>query len=414
MCRKLGLWIILFITVIAGSFLPLAPLQKAHAAPDTSAQAFINGQNYNQLVGDPDFIDINSMGVSDIQNFLVSQGSGLATISSSQLGTNNAGRTAAQIIYDVAHNNNSNDSSIQGCYNGICLDSSTGTVSPKVILITLQKEQSLITTGNPSQGALNSAMGYGCTDSGGDPFCGDGFTRQVEGGAWQLRYNYESSRLSYSSAAPYIVGDLLPNMTYNLPDQGLSGSVTVYLSNNATASLYNYTPHLFNGNYNFWKLGILWFGFSTSAASGGGANDTTALQAGTYTTLFTASGTKNSSDSATFNGQTIAGIGPTSWKVTFAPGIGTNSFTVYYNDSSGTAVASKTFTIVRRKIGDINGDGKVDVLDLSILFSHWNQTIQGDNWANLNNVNDWMSLNPDVDNTINILDLSLMFANWTG
>ena len=28
-------------------------------------------------------------------------------------------------------------------------------------------------------------------------------------------------------------------------------------ANNATAALYRYTPHVFNGNYNFWKFFII-------------------------------------------------------------------------------------------------------------------------------------------------------------
>jgi hypothetical protein len=38
-----------------------------------------------------------------------------------------------------------------------------------------------------------------------------------------------------------------------LPEQ------TVLLTNNATAALYRYTPHVFNGNYNFWKYFNAWF-----------------------------------------------------------------------------------------------------------------------------------------------------------
>lgn len=395
--------------MIVNSFVFLA-VPTATAA-DTSAQAFLNGQHYNQLVGDGDFIDINSLGVAGIQSFLQSQGSGLATISSSQLGAGANGRSAAQIIYDAAHG--AYDAAV-GCAGGICIDSSTGTISPKAIMITLQKEQSLITTASPSQGALDAAMGYGCPDSGGCNATYAGFSNQVGWAAWQLRWNYEGSRLGSSRVAPYLVGGLLPNMTYNLPDLGLSGSVTVYLSNNATASLYRYTPHLFNGNYNFWKLGINWFGYGTSAGSGGSINDTSTLQAGTYAGSFVASGTKDSSVTAVFNGTTIAGTGSTSWSVTLSPTIGNNSYTVTYKNPDGSTAGSKTITVQRRTIGDINGDGKVDILDMSIMFSHWNQTVQGDNFADLTNVNNWMSLNPDVDNTINILDLSLLFAHWTG
>lgn len=402
--------VIAAVLVLTSTLLAALPAR----ATDTSPQAFLNNQSYNQLVGDSDFVDIGSMSVGDIQSFLQSQGSDLATLDSSHLGSGANGRSAAQIIYDAAH---AAYDAASGCANGICINGNTGTISPKAILITLQKEEGLITNwhyDSSQDGRLNAAMGYGCPDSGGCDSQYAGFSNQVGWASWQLRYNYEGSRTNNSHVAPYIIQGLLPNMTYNIPSLGLSGSVTVYLSNNATAALYRYTPHLFNGNYNFWQLGINWFGFGTNSSSGGGVNDTSALQAGTYADSFVASGTKASEVTAVFNGQTISGTGTTTWKVTLSPAVGNNSYTVYYKNSDNSSAGSKPITVVRRTIGDINGDGKVDILDMSIMFSHWNQTIQGDNFADLNNVNNWMSLNPDVDNTINILDLSLMFAHWTG
>lgn len=409
---KPGFLAVIAVLVVTTSFFPTLPI--ARATVDTSAAAFINGQNYNQLVGDGDFVDINSMSVGDIQNFLQGQGSDLATIDTSHLGTGANGRSAAQIIFDAAHG--AYDAAV-GCANGVCITSATGTISPKAILITLQKEQSLISnwkyTGS-NQGSLDAAMGYGCPDAAGCNSTFAGFSNQVGWASWQLRLNYEGSKTNNSHFVPYIINGLLPNMSYNLPSLNLSGSVTVFMSNNATASLYRYTPHLFNGNYNFWKLGIQWFGFNTNGASSGGANDTSALQAGTYASTFTASGTKDSTGSVTYNGQTIAGAGATVWKLSLSPSIGSNSYSVNYVNSDGSNAGAKSITIVRRHIGDMNGDGKVDVLDLSIMFSHWGQTVQGDNFADMSNVNNWMSLNPDVDNKIDILDLSLMFANWTG
>lgn len=376
------------------------------AQTDTSASAFINGQNYNQLISDADFSNVNSMSVADIQSFLVAQGSDLATISSSLLGSGANGRSAAQIIYDGEH---ANDPASSGCAQGICLDPSTGTISAKAILITLQKEEGLITGwkyDSTQTSRLTSAMGYGCPDGSGCNPTYAGFANQVGWGAWQLRWNYEMSKAGNSGVAPYIVGGTLPNMTYNVPDQNLSGSVTVFLSNNATASLYRYTPHLFYGNYNFWKLGITWFGFGTSGGGGGGgSNDTSTLSVGTYGSSFKTTSTKSSNSKVIFNGQTVADFNSTSWTLTISPPIGTNTFVVSYLNTDGSSAGTKSITIERRRVGDINGDGKVNALDLSLLFTNWGQTVRGDSWVNLN---------PDVDNTINILDMSLMFNNWTG
>ncbi|HEV7449159.1 MAG TPA: hypothetical protein VGP13_01320, partial [Candidatus Paceibacterota bacterium] len=40
---------------------------------------------------------------------------------------------------------------------------------------------------------------------------------------------------------------------------GVAPQQTVMLSNLATAALYRYTPHVFNGNYNFWRYFNAWF-----------------------------------------------------------------------------------------------------------------------------------------------------------
>src|SRR5690606_27307849 len=66
-------------------------------------------------------------------------------------------------------------------------------VSPKAILATLQKEQSLITTPNPTSWQINQAMGDACPTSGS---CGGNSTLpyQIDSGVWALRYDYERAR----------------------------------------------------------------------------------------------------------------------------------------------------------------------------------------------------------------------------
>jgi hypothetical protein len=413
-------WLTGAVVVIASLF---AQTTSRALAIDTSANGFLSNQNYNQLISDGDFTDVNSMSLTDIQNFLASQGSDLATLDPSLLGNGANGRKAAQIISDAAH---AADSASSGTAQNTCITNNSancsagttviiGTVSPKVLLVTLQKEEGLVTGWkyDSSQNTnLNSAMGYGCPDSS-QYGCPDsrhpewaGFSNQVGWAAWQLRWNFEMSKANNSIVSPFIVNNQLPNMTYNLADLGLSGSVTVNLSNNATASLYRYTPHLFNGNYNFWKLGISWFGFGTVATStAGGSNDTASFKTGTYGTSFKASGTKSTAVKAVYNNQTIADFNTTTWAVAISPDLGTHDYAISYLNTDGSTAGTKTITIERHKVGDINGDGKVDILDLSLLVNSWGQTVRGDNWVNLN---------PDVDNKIDILDLSILAHNWTG
>src|SRR3989344_3280013 len=97
--------------------------------PRATAASF----NSSNLISDGEFIDINSMTKNEVQAFLEGQGSYLQSYS-------DGGRSAAQIIYDAAHGYGDASGSI----NGISVTSATGTVNPKVLLVTLQKEQSLI------------------------------------------------------------------------------------------------------------------------------------------------------------------------------------------------------------------------------------------------------------------------------
>jgi len=190
--------------------------------------------NPSNLISDGVFVNINKLDAAAIQRFLESKGSFLKDYSE-------GGRSAAQIIYDAAHGYG--DAS--GSMNGIDINTSTGTVNPQVILTTLQKEQSLITKTSRDDNALSKAMGYACPDTGGCNPAYAGFTKQVENGAWQLRYNYE--RASGRGFPDFQVGQSFCFDDWN-------GTHCGTFSNRATAALYRYTPHVYNGNYNFWNL----------------------------------------------------------------------------------------------------------------------------------------------------------------
>ncbi|MBI2589431.1 S8 family serine peptidase [Candidatus Berkelbacteria bacterium] len=190
--------------------------------------------NSSNIISNSEFIDTNSMTAPEIQRFLEDRGGFLKDFTEN-------GRSAAQIIYDASHGYG--DAS--GAINGIALTTSTGTVSPKVILVTLQKEQSLLTMTSQNDSALRAAMGYACPDSGGCNSNYAGFTKQVENGAWQLRYNYERSQATG-------FGDYQVGQSFCFDD--FNGTNCGTYENRATAALYRYTPHVYNGNYNFHNL----------------------------------------------------------------------------------------------------------------------------------------------------------------
>ncbi len=205
--------------------------------------------NANRILEDQDILTYNSMSLPDIQNFLQSKNSYLANY----FAPNAHGMTkmASEIIYDAAYNNFDCD--------GVTLsDNPTElekkqkckmitTVSPKFLLVLLQKEASLIENSKPSQSRLDWATGYGCPDNWVcNPYY-KGFGKQVNSAALQfLAYMKEPHRYTFKAGGTY---------TFTNPYGTISTkNMTVTPANQATAALYNYTPHVFNGNYNTYKL----------------------------------------------------------------------------------------------------------------------------------------------------------------
>ncbi|MFC5338897.1 hypothetical protein ACFPII_10335, partial [Leucobacter denitrificans] len=147
-------------------------------------------------------------------------------------------------------------------------------ISQRVLLITLQKEQSLITDPWPNEQQYFLAMGYACPDSGpgGTANCDTtqgGFFQQVYRAAWQLKV-YKANPDSFNYR-PFRNNTILYH-----PNQAC-GSSQVYIKNWATAALYIYTPYRPNqaalnagwgtgdscssyGNRNFYNFYTSWFG----------------------------------------------------------------------------------------------------------------------------------------------------------
>lgn len=161
-------------------------------------------------------------------------------------------KSAAQIIRDV---------------------STACSINPKVLLVLLQKEQSLITDTWPWPVQYEKATGYGCPDTAPcDPEFA-GFFNQIWYAARQFqRYKVQSSLFNYKKGQN--------NYIQYHPNAGCGGT-QIYIENQATAGLYNYTPYQPNGaalanlygegdgcsaygNRNFWRLYSDWFGSSTT------------------------------------------------------------------------------------------------------------------------------------------------------
>lgn len=143
-------------------------------------------------------------------------------------------------------------------------------VSPAVLLVLLQKEQSLVSDPAPGERQFRSATGYRCPDTADCDSDYYGFFGQVYGAAWQFqRYRNPESSFDW-----YPVGET-SEIQYS-PDAAC-GTAPVLIENAATAGLYYYTPYQPNaaalenlygegdacsayGNRNFWRIFSDWFG----------------------------------------------------------------------------------------------------------------------------------------------------------
>lgn len=205
--------------------------------------------NPNYIISDEDLYQYNSLSLAEIQNFLQSKGSYLANYQT--LNTHGTLKSAAEIIYDAANNNfdcsgiTLSDSPTEAEKSLKCRHITT--INPKFLLVLLQKEASLVEDPNPSQSRLDWATGYGCPDSlACNPYY-KGFGKQVNSASLQfLAYMNEPQNYSYKAGQTYVFKNNYGSIS--------NDPVTVTPSNRATAALYNYTPHVFNGNYNFYKI----------------------------------------------------------------------------------------------------------------------------------------------------------------
>src|SRR4051794_310905 len=143
-------------------------------------------------------------------------------------------------------------------------------INPEVLLVLLQKEQSLIT--RPTASGYQRATGYACPDGADCDADYFGFFHQVYSAAWQFR-QYPL----FPDGRAFTVGTA--DVPYS-PDP-VCGAGPVRIRTQATANLYNYTPYqpdaaalesLYGdgdgcsayGNRNFWRIFTDWFGDPTT------------------------------------------------------------------------------------------------------------------------------------------------------
>jgi hypothetical protein len=189
----------------------------------TKAQEIDPNFNPNYIISDFEILTYDSMTLEEIKELLNNKAGYLAGYSSPD--PDGKIMTAAEIIYDRA---------------------TTNKVNPKFLIVLLQKEQSLIEEKTPTQNQLDWAAGYGCPDSAPCNTRWQGFWKQVNSASLQFRDYMDNPQLyTYKAGQIY---------TFTNPYSADKEPTLVTPVNQATAALYNYTPHVYNGNYNFYKI----------------------------------------------------------------------------------------------------------------------------------------------------------------
>ena len=222
------------------------------------------------LISDLQFYDRNGMTESEIQSFLASKS---GTCQNSRcldiLRQDTAARTANEQCRSFSSGSNERVSRIIYRVQQAC------GIAAQVLLVTLQKEQSLVTSTAPTQRAVDYALGYDCPDTAPCNTEYAGIGPQLYSAAWQFqRYRLNPSWYNNQIGTEYI--QYHPNTS--------CGTKRVVIRNAATAGLYNYTPYTPNsaamsnlygtgdscssyGNRNFWRLYTDWFGNPTGQLS---------------------------------------------------------------------------------------------------------------------------------------------------
>jgi putative cell wall-binding protein len=244
----------------------------AQASSDVVRAAAVVGFDATNIISDALFYDGNAMTAQQIQSFL-----------DGKIGGCQNGR-CLNVLSITSPSRPAYYSQTTG--NLVCGDLAGGTmsaaeyiyrvqvacgISAKVILVTMQKEQSLVTATAPSDTQLRRAMGHLCSDSAPCETHAAGVSNQIFGGAEQLK-KYKATAFGKQPGRNWI--GYHPNTA--------CGGTYLDIKNYATAALYNYTPYQPNvaalaagsgigdlcssyGNRNFHNFYTAWFG-STQAA----------------------------------------------------------------------------------------------------------------------------------------------------
>lgn len=255
----------------------LAAVTLAVIQPAQEAKA-LDGSQFNPgyIIDDSNFYNANAMSQPQIQAFLEAKEPGtcgpnsclklyrMNTPDRAQYYSDSSGKVECQAYRGAA---NELASTIIFRIQQAC------GISAKVILVVLQKERGIVSKTSPIAADFRVAMGFGCPDTAPCDTMYYGFFNQIRKAAEQFkRYKVAPGDFRYRAGR-------VNSIQYS-PD-ATCGSAQVYIANQATAGLYDYTPYTPNaaslanlrgtvltgrpacgayGNRNFWVYYNDWFG----------------------------------------------------------------------------------------------------------------------------------------------------------
>ena len=268
--------------VIALAAATLVVGQVAVQQPQPAQAADLSQFDPGLIISDGVFYDAGAMSAAQVQQLLDTKGASCSPA---------AGNTCLKSFRQTTTTRPA-DARCTGTYAGAANETAAQIIAkvaaacginPQVLLVTLQKEQGLVTaTAGRSEAVYRKAMGYGCPDTAACDAQYYGFFNQVYSAAKQFK-NYAANPTRYGHRAGMV------NQVRFHPNAAC-GSSAVFIQNQATAGLYNYTPYQPNaaalgagygtgdscssyGNRNFWNYFTDWFG-STNQRLPIGAVDT--------------------------------------------------------------------------------------------------------------------------------------------
>ncbi|WP_395725277.1 hypothetical protein [Nakamurella sp.] len=201
--------------------------------PGTGAGIARRGFDAGNIISDQVFYDSGAMTEPQIRSFIAAQGAGCVGELCLKNRTWTLDPGAADQYCDAYLGGAGLDTAAL-----LAQLSTACRVNPQIMLVTLQKESSLLDRPAPTEANYDAAFGWHCPDVDGAAACDPayrGFVVQTAGMAKQWsRYRVSPENYSYRSGRTYqIAWDVDP----------ACGSAPVTMRNTATASLYNYTPY---------------------------------------------------------------------------------------------------------------------------------------------------------------------------